>query len=257
MSKLYREAMASSSETAIKQPLPSLMTIPRELRNHIFHFLFSGRRVHLQRFYVPVSTIGTYKPLHIAPLLVSKQFREECIVEYLRNSHIYIDNEMDLYWAKRELRTLFKPPVELCHHIRVIEFYMKEPIDAVVYIEFLWTCRNLKELTIKLAAGNYLRTQKPDSLGTIRQAFQLHLLEQHVMPLEKFDLYWPGDRYHAIMRQLRISMASKLVAEKWYLKMVEDENRGLLLWVEGAVAKWRNGEWGSNAMSTSHVTPRL
>lgn len=188
---------------------PSLMTLPTELRIRILSFLFSDR-VHLQGPGVSPSgaTLGAGKPLHIAPLLVSKQFRKECIVEYLRNSTLYIDHEYDLFWAQRELKTLFQPAIVLSEHVRRVEFRMRGREDALRYIEFLGTCSNVKDVTLAIDA----RLPRPAHL--ISWTFHLHLLEDHLKGLEAFDLYSVANPENPAIQELLDSFRQQVLASK-------------------------------------------
>lgn len=188
----------------------SFMDLPAEIRIRIYGFLFNDT-VHLQRPGVsPLSiSLGSNKPLHIAPLLVSKRFREECIVEYLRNSKLYIDDERDFFWVQQEMKVLFGDNMEWSKHVRRILFRIKWSGDALRYIEFLGRCSDVKEVTLAIDAP------LPMTASLISWTFHLHLLEEKLSGLDYFKLHslagYTHHRWHVLMRQLQESLGQKIL----------------------------------------------
>jgi hypothetical protein len=219
-SEVKIESMDPSAMPPAVQPKPSLLTLPRELRNLIFYHLFTNQQIHLERPSISPwgESKGCHKPLHIAPLLVSKQFRSECIVEYLRHSRLYIDDETDLHWANRELRVLFTPAVQLCEHVRIIRLIIHWSKEALVYMQFLRTCTKLKELVLGLDAP------LPATANLISWTFHLHLLKENVSGLEGFAMYSVQRPGHPPVRELQESIAKVVMAGRKHIQSLPESS---------------------------------
>ena len=185
----------------------TFMDLPAEIRIRVYRFLFD-KEVHLQRPGVSPTgtTIGGNKPLHIAPLLVSKQVRKECIVQYIRNSILYIDDEQNFFWVQRELKVLFGEDFDWVEHVRRIKVKVRWSGDALRYIKFLGKCRGVKEITIVIDAP------LPLTANLISWTFHLHLLEEQVSQLDVFNLVSSTAGQNALVKGLQNNLRLKLLA---------------------------------------------
>jgi hypothetical protein len=188
-------------------PAPTFMTLPMEVRQQIFGLIYDDFIIHLQRPGVsPESlTLGAHKPLHVPPLLVSKQFRQMFIVEYLRSSTIYIDNILDLTWARHELEALFHPRIELADHVRRIKLLLTLRVHTVGLLEFVGRCRSLQEVWLHVRI-----THTQMTIEELKSLMTCHLVGKGIK-----EFYLTGMHSNLVpvsMRQVRDELRAKIVA---------------------------------------------